>query len=523
MAAECDHFSNLPNELKYMILSLLPCHSLKVARLVDKEWAVVAASLLFHTVETRLLETENRKISTLIDGLPGGFLDSVKVLCISSVSNPPAREKTENSLLRLLGALPRDTLATFRCSVPLSQHTVGLLLRTQSRLSDLGVSLARNEQIGLPGPNFVRGNLLCLRRLAITVTRASNSTYEGYGTWFSYTPILEDLRIQGALFHGLHYFEGWTLPMKNTLLTLRRLFLDQLVLTPSVSGLSEQMHLPSLRELVLRQCRGTGALLDSFTTAFSKSENSALEMFEQADTKQLPDHVAATKLLKALKKLDVVILTNKSGLVDSLPDLTSLCEVGHTIRAAHISTSHETRYYNVDELRQLSAACPNMEMLCINLPDFHEDVINTEILDDFELSPGNGGSPARRELRISLEILATLPRLRTLRIVNHPLLRFEFTAAERRYRHQQLARLFIAFLAERGSPIQLIVFNPAYTCELDETPVMDSNGHKWPFYSYQKGTVSVEKTVSSSVSMVVAVPIVRKEIGLIEPFHAYVV
>ncbi|UPX18178.1 uncharacterized protein EKO05_0008484 [Ascochyta rabiei] len=518
MAIKGNSFGGLSTELEYMILAFLPCCELRTARLVNKKWAVEAASLLFDTVRISLSDTENRKVNALIDGPLGGFLSSVRDLCISDSPRFHSREGVRTSLLRLLGALPRDTLTTFRCLIPLDQHTIGILLRTQSRLNHLDVPVDMNEQNGLPGPNFVRANLLCLRRLVITVTGGVGTTYQGYSAWFSYFSLLEELCIQGGSYE-VDYFEGWTPPRSNALLKLRYLLLNDMFLADSVSDLSEQIHLPSLQNLAIRRCKGTAALLESFTAEFPKLEDNALEVFEQTNAQDLQDHEAASRLLQVLNRLQVVILTNETYLDDSLLDLTALCEVGRTIRAVHISTSLGTRYYNADELKQLSATCPNIEFLCIGLVNLWKDINDTEILDDFELFPPSGGSPTRVELRKSLEILAGLSKLRTLSIANHPLV--TSTMAECRYRHQRLADSIISFLAELGSPIELIIFNPAYKDNLPDYLLPDSSGHRWPFYSYQRGTISFATAVPRPVGMVVAVPIKREEIGLIEPLYNY--
>ncbi|KAF3053641.1 hypothetical protein E8E11_009877 [Didymella keratinophila] len=83
------------------------------------------------------------------------------------------------------------------------------------------------------------------------------------------------------------------------------------------------------------------------------------------------------------------------------------------------------RYYNVDELNTLSAAYPNLEVLCISLVDLEDDINHIVVLQDFVITAENGASNAQIELRKTLEAIASFKKLRTFRIISYPLMESE--------------------------------------------------------------------------------------------------
>lgn len=62
-------------------------------------------------------------------------------------------EDIKKGVLRLLGALPRDALITFRCQICLEHHIIGLLIHTQSHLQRLSVSFNRKVMVVMESQN----------------------------------------------------------------------------------------------------------------------------------------------------------------------------------------------------------------------------------------------------------------------------------------------------------------------------------------------------------------------------------
>lgn len=87
-----------------------------------------------------LADTGNRSLDPPVNSYPNGFLDSIKALRITTKRqkylSPQLGIQAMSNLLLLLGALPRDSLTRFQAAhFKLGHNAIGLLLRTQSRLS----------------------------------------------------------------------------------------------------------------------------------------------------------------------------------------------------------------------------------------------------------------------------------------------------------------------------------------------------------------------------------------------------
>lgn len=82
-----------------------------------------------------------------------------------------------------------------------------------------------------------------------------------------------------------------------------------------------------------------------------------------------------------------------------------------------------------------------------------------------------------------------MPKLHTLNLIDHPLLSQGSNTEERRWRYAQVADQILGRLAQVGSKVKSLHFIPA--SEPDGVAnVPDANGHRWPYYSYERGTLS---------------------------------
>ncbi|KAF3053660.1 hypothetical protein E8E11_010549 [Didymella keratinophila] len=187
----------MPPEVHRIWLGLLPVSDLKNVRLLNKKLSAIAATILWSHLKIDLVETDNRKLSVLIDSSPQtGVLDNAKQLTITTedmLGDPQERSQTTTNLIGLLSVLPRDCLTAFYCTCfPLRRNDLAVLLRIQSRLGDSSLCLAVYEQNGLPGTNHVRSNLSSLRKIHIVSSRSS-LTYEGLVYWIPHASVLREL------------------------------------------------------------------------------------------------------------------------------------------------------------------------------------------------------------------------------------------------------------------------------------------------------------------------------------------
>jgi hypothetical protein len=88
--------------------------------------------------------------------------------------------------------------------------------------------------------------------------------------------------------------------------------------------------------------------------------------------------------------------------------------------------------------------------------------------------------------------------------MDQPLLENSYTSGERAWRYGQIADEIMACLVSKGSKIQQLWFIPS---KLPTTiHHEDGHGHRWPYYSYEKGTVYTGPDSAQRVKSIVAVP-----------------
>jgi len=155
---------------------------------------------------------------------------------------------------------------------------MGLVLQTQSRLSDVTLPLAADETNGLPGINHVRGNLSSLRKIHIFVWGDLPFTYEGLIEWFPQAPVLKEILDQGRSLSRGHKFSGWsgTSPLK-----LRSVFLTDLDLPDFGAKLDTLLDLTYLEALDLQNCAWASSMLRSLTQHYRSTDSCALRVLGQ--------------------------------------------------------------------------------------------------------------------------------------------------------------------------------------------------------------------------------------------------
>lgn len=345
-------------------------------RLVSKQWSAVAATLLWSKITIDLIDTDKRKIAAIINSIPGGVLDNIKELTISNPDqrtlDPQLRSQAASNLLAILGALPRDTLISFRSAFfRLDQNILGILLRNQKRLISLVVALNQNNQDGLPGLNYIRGNLTMMRDITIYVTGSHSQTYRGLADWFPHALGLRILSIRGRL-AAPNQFDGWTLPAGAPLIKLSKLYLKDLHLSDSTGSVATLLQLPCLKDLSFHNCINTGPLLRSFVRRYKEISSCALESFTYDATKVPEDDCkAAQELLESVEGLKCIAWGATEG---KQLKVGSLERTGKTLLCLDLWGFDHEAVCSARGLEHLVTSCPNLRVLRLSLGNLSQVV-----------------------------------------------------------------------------------------------------------------------------------------------------
>lgn len=366
----------------------LPKATLKRVRLVNKQWSALAATVLWAEVSIDLNEDNKRKIDHIVNSNPCGILDNLKELNISTaladLNTQKAQDATMN-LLRLLGALSRDSLVAFRCAnFRLDQHTLGLLLRNQSHLTDLRFCVNEKKQAGLPSTNYVKGNLSRLGSITVRPVGGRHSTYEGLETWFSHLPMLKALTIEGMLPKAHNDFAGWALPVQTPLLGIVLLTLKNLRLLDTASKMDLLLDIPCLESLDIIRCDNVEPLLRSFAKSFMQ-KGSALRIF-RCNPRHLPEKVfrACEELFEFVETLEKVFVGSCGKC--SPPRITSLHRNSRSLQTLCLYTARAGSSCSLPELGDLAVHCPNLLQLWLRVGDLRDTIDDMRPFEPFDIT-----------------------------------------------------------------------------------------------------------------------------------------
>ena len=302
------------------------------------------------------------------------------------------------------------------------------------------------------------------------------------------------------------------------------------------------LHLPSLKELCIRRCQNSEPLLAFMAQQIKEiTEPSALKFFarscESADGRL--EHTE--DLLHSVSGLEGIAVN-----ADGADPLSVSCLLSHgqslqclllgfpKDRGPETAANECTdSLYAVNDVEQLVRTCPNLQVLGISLANIVFRGWHALKMVGVSLS-GRGTTPEGRQmaqalvciyaivvLRIKSTLtqfqyhLARLSKLRTLCLTHSPYMRFQRSARERFFRHQQLANEIFIFMAAHGSPIRYLVFHPAGHGRTEITTII--NGSTWPNFYYKKGKVTASD--GSDYEGVTALPISGEEFRKVKPFH----
>ncbi|KAF9701490.1 hypothetical protein EKO04_000160 [Ascochyta lentis] len=506
MAATRAFTPRLPTEVERMIFSCLPNTDLKNVRLSNKQWSASAAMILWKELTIDLIDSNTRNVVTILDSNSNGILDNLKNLSISTCKgflSQPLQQQVNISLLVLLGTLKRDCLNAFISSeYALSKYELGILLRNQTQIKKLAVSLTTDKG-GPPGENYIKGALLVLEELFIKTSGTEHHAYQGYFHWFAHTPNLRKLCIEGKVRSATACFDAWALPDQTPLLKLHTLELSHVQLYDLPRNIVDCLHVPSLQFLEISECENVSSLLGSFTAAFNKTSDIFLEYLSISSSESAEDLSGSLEgFLEAIAGVSTIRLAFTSG---NLPGPRSLIRCGPTLKSLRISHRDPECLYTPQELQQLVESCPNLVWIALDLVNLSDTIDAMPPFAHLHVSTSANSGAILHALATSLETLAGLAKLKMLWLTHRPWMGRVSNAAERRWRHTQIANEIMGILADNDSPVHTLCFCPLYRDRGDIFSVTDEDGNMWPYYTYNRGVVSLFED-DSAKARTVAVP-----------------
>lgn len=503
---------------------------------MNKQWSDSAATVLWETFVTDFDETDGRELDTILTSPSSALMKNIRHL---HIHRPRGKRdiQTKTQLTQLLCALTRNQLRSCTLEVALDGRTLGLLISCQKQLEVLNI-LSITEP---PSSDYLANNMQKLIELTIRLGSDDRSTY---GQWLIHTPNLTTLKLMAR--QGLSPFKIWRASHDDALLKLQTLVLDGL----RVPGVSDHIggftHLPSLRDLRINNCENLAFLRNIAEELASCQEQSLkwLEIVQLWGYKDWCQHF--DQFLNSFLGLEAIFITVSDG---ELPPIQSICRHGQTLSCLNVDPLNPTNNrrgpsdawsYDASDLNKLVENCQNIEELGIDLGSMTSrrgmDMFLVSILSSGTRTQ-HGTSLAERLVRIAplsqislysplTDVQAALARLPKLQILcltrvsaEHSNLGPATRHEQQHYAwcHQQIANEIMQFLAERGSPIQALVFSPWFSlyyneqCNLKDMP--DLNGHIWPEYAYVRGTTSFCRPRSHNVTRNTAVPVLRSDVS----------
>ncbi|KAH3909951.1 hypothetical protein HBH56_154410 [Parastagonospora nodorum] len=154
------------------------------------------------------------------------------------------------------------------------------------------------------------------------------------------------------------------------------------------------------------------------------------------------------------------------------------------------------------------------EVLCENLREIGRDL---ELLEEFGISLTDVNFDEK--LVDQLDVIATFPKLRVLRLTQAPI-KLDGLADtdprigpsyQRQWRYQQFAEQRLQRLVKKGSKVQLLAFSPTIS-HADEVVLEDGNGHRWPHYYYLRRETQIMLPGGKYATKVYAMPVKKDEI-----------
>ncbi|KAF3034882.1 hypothetical protein E8E12_003328 [Didymella heteroderae] len=109
MTDDRDYSTSLPPEVHRLLLAFSPEYDIKSARLINKQWSGIAATVLWShlAIDLDRPETPRRSLDALLDSYPNGFLDNIREITITNKAQSTSKLnlaalRADSNFLKLL-------------------------------------------------------------------------------------------------------------------------------------------------------------------------------------------------------------------------------------------------------------------------------------------------------------------------------------------------------------------------------------------------------------------------------------
>ncbi|KAF2818558.1 hypothetical protein CC86DRAFT_375759 [Ophiobolus disseminans] len=518
--------SGLPAEILSNIFTFVRTdEDMAAVSLVSRRWRDAMSRDMWAVTTSSLEPTMAKDFDALLSP-QSGLLSHLTHLYVEDMEKS---EDADERLRLLIAAIPKNKLREFDCNTDLPISTLRILLQRQQcmdRFDVLDVSeLARKDN----DDDWIEPSMASITDFAMTAPKKhltdAEEKIQHYKTCRKIVNGLPRLKIfrvkdddeshaEGNNVDIQHLFRGGDGVLR--LPSLTEFALDGIYIRPSSPFILEHLELSTLKILYLYNCTGISEFLHGLSDSYSKQTGPlssvtidlGWHVADPAETKE-----AIQRFLSTCPKLTWLLMDFMKHTTVGIKCLEKHADTLEFLYLNMGSWPLCTMSYDVESLRALMQKCQKITTLCINIPESNLGPI-TDLADDFRLGPGRfDRAYVESASECFLDILASHPALKSLRLLNPPIIEFinsdrgipsrnsEVEAKHCRVAMQNYADQVYRFMSARGSLIKLLVTQPASIPRV--RPAKDKNSHQWPVYAYTKGSV----TDARGVKTVVAVPL----------------
>ncbi|KAH7073953.1 hypothetical protein BKA63DRAFT_515100 [Paraphoma chrysanthemicola] len=520
-----DQTERLPIELKCVVARFITTRTdRKSVATINKAWSAVVLPFLWDTFKTDLLQRGGRSLSALANANSNiiKHVRHIHLLARTLVGNA-------DHLPTLLAAIPRGQLRGFATIDEIQASSLNLLLLLHPKLDSLILPAGSSISEALQSP-WTSGCFSNVHSMVLDVESVSCEGFRRlwrecrglrkldlrylapvYGSGRSLPQLKEELFAKSTNPPVGPRDSDTTVTEAHTPLALTRLFIGNVLLPKSIDKMFERIEALALQVLQLDMTFGISNLFKSLASSFAQKEVS----LKHLRINRLPK-AEAEEVLESL----LLFLTSFCGLetiwiqCDDCSKISTdgIINHGETLKTLFIVNGgvhrqDKTKCMVAEDLQQITTACPELQQLCLNLYEIDPDRNEGDIL-----GPQPGVSFVANEFEEALQAVASMPKLKVLRLTNPPnyrqayrrpgeLLRWfprSLQSGTERLAFKARADGVMQYLSEHGSNVQLLAFSPME--KLNKATSADKHGHVWPDYYYYGGRLTDVKGTDIAVA-----------------------
>jgi len=273
----CNHISDLPPELRLMVLDRVSRSTLKIICLVNKFWRNLAVPILWGTFVSDLLNNYPRNLDMVLTHRPGSVFTLMRNLHIKK-SVSIGQDAFNLKFLQLIMTIAPHTLAEVTVTGAIDRETLGLLIMRQRNLLELSVPMIKDQ--APPNHDYVNGNLRSLVKLSMF----PNADQAGYEAWLPNMPMLHTLIVSSKRPKQVSLFVPWAITPKMQ--RLKSLHLHNMTLQPRSGRIDAWTDMYGLYELTIKDCKGMVGFLTDLIVPQSNEKHrlKSIAISETTDT-----------------------------------------------------------------------------------------------------------------------------------------------------------------------------------------------------------------------------------------------